>query len=75
MITISATKLRNQLFECLNKVLEGETIVIQRNKNEVARLVPPFQQDWRKKMRIQPKLKVSSEELIKPLEDIWSDYQ
>ncbi|MBW2339497.1 MAG: type II toxin-antitoxin system Phd/YefM family antitoxin, partial [Deltaproteobacteria bacterium] len=37
MITISATKLRNNLFDYLDKVAEGETVVIQRNNHEVAR--------------------------------------
>lgn len=74
MIKISATKLRNNLFDCLDKVAEGETILIQRNNREVARLVPASQQNWRKKMNIQPELIVSPDEVIEPLEDIWEDY-
>ena len=74
MIRISATKLRNNLFDYLDKASEGETIVIQRNNQEVARIVPTHQIDWRDKMSIKPELLVSPEELIKPIEDIWEEY-
>lgn len=71
MIRISATKLRNNLFEYLDKASEGETIVIQRNNQDVARIVPTHQIGWRDKMSIEPELFVSPEELIKPTEHIW----
>ena len=74
MIKVSATKLRNNLFEYLNKVAQGETIVIQRNKQEVARLVSVPKADWRENMKVQPKVLVSPKDLIKSLEDIWEDY-
>lgn len=74
MLKISATKLRNNLFNYLDKASDGETIVIQRNNKEVARLVPTQQVDWRSKMSIKLKLLVSPEELIQPLDDIWKEY-
>ncbi len=74
MITVTATKLRNNLFELLDKVAEGETIVIQRNHKEVARLLPLRKPDWRKNMSTKPKILVSTEELIHPIEDIWEEY-
>ena len=74
MIKVSATKLRNNLFDYLNKASEGETIIIQRNKKEVARLIPTRQTNWRGKMTIKPKIMVTPEELIKPVEDIWKEY-
>ena len=74
MIMISATKLRNNLFEYLDKASAGETIVIQRNNQDVARIVPINQIDWRDKMSIKPELLVTPEELIKPIEDIWEEY-
>lgn len=74
MIKISATKLRNNLFDYLDKVAEGETVVIQRNNREVARLLPLQKPNWRKNMSIKPKIFVSPDELIKPMEDIWEDY-
>jgi prevent-host-death family protein len=40
MIRISATRFRNRLFDFLDQAAAGETIVIERNHQEVARLVP-----------------------------------
>jgi len=74
MIKVSATKLRNNLFDYLDKAAEGETIIIQRNNQEVARLIPTQHTNWRDKMTIKPKIMVSPEELIKPIEDIWENY-
>ena len=74
MIKISATKLRNNLFDYLDKVAGGETVVIQRNNVEVARLLPLQKSNWRNNMTIKPKILVSPDELIKPMEDIWEDY-
>ena len=74
MITISATKLRNDLFNYLEKVVSGETIMIYRNKKQVAKLIPPNISNWREQVKIKPKLLVSAEEIIKPIEDIWQDY-
>ena len=74
MIKVSATKLRNNLFDYLDKTSEGETIIIQRNNKEVARIVPTRQTNWRDKMTIKPKLMVEPEEFIKPIEDLWEEY-
>ena len=74
MIEVTATKLRNNLFDYLDKASEGETIIIRRNNKEVARLVPTSQANWRDKMTIKPKIMVSPEALKKPIEDIWEGY-
>ena len=74
MIRVSATKLRNNLFEYLNKVSHGETVVIQRNKQEVARLVSPPKTDWRDTIKTHPKRNVPADEIIEPIEDIWEGY-
>ena len=74
MIKVTATKLRNNLFDYLNKVSEGETIIIQKNNKEVARLISAHQENWRDKMTIKPRIMVPPEELIKPLEEIWEEY-
>ena len=74
MIKVSATKLRNNLFDYLNKASKGETIIIQRNNVEVACIVPTRRANWRDKMTIKPKIMVEPEELIKPVEDIWENY-
>jgi len=74
MTTITASQFRNHLFEYLDQVEKGETIVIERYKQEVARLIPSQQTDWRNQMRFKPKLLVSPEQLIAPIEDIWEAY-
>jgi len=74
MLTVSATGLRKDLFNYLDKVASGEIVVIQRNNQEVARLVPTAQGNWRDKMTVQVRLLVSPEELIQPLEDVWEEY-
>ncbi len=74
MIKVTATKLRNNIFDYLDKASEGETIIIQRNNKEVARIVPIHQANWRNKMTIKPQIMVAPEELIKPVEDIWKGY-
>jgi len=74
MILVSATKLRNNLFKYLDKISKGEIIIIQRNNEEVARLVPAHKINWRDKMDVKLKILVKPEELIKPLEGIWEEY-
>ncbi len=74
MTRVSASKLRKDLFAYLDRVLAGETVVIERNKREVARLVPTRQLNWRDRMSTAPKLLVPPEELIEPIGDIWEEY-
>lgn len=74
MLTITATQFRANLFEYLDKVSEGEVIVIQRNNVDVARLVPLTKTDWRAKMDTHIIINVSEEELMAPLDDVWADY-
>lgn len=74
MLTVSVTNLRNDLFNYLDKVEAGEVIVIQRNSQEVARLVPTSQGNWRDKMTTNVRLLVSAEELIEPVSEDWKEY-
>ena len=74
MLKVSASKLRNNLFDYLDKASAGETIVIQRNNKEVARIVPIRQINWREKMSMKPELLVSPEELMEPIKDIWEEH-
>ena len=74
MIKVSATKLRNNLSNYLDKASRGEIILIQRNNKEIARIIPSEQLNWRDNMTIRPKIMVDPEELIKPIEDIWEGY-
>lgn len=74
MTRVSATTLRNHLFDYLDKAAAGETIVIHRHNREVARLVSTQPHDWRAKMKLTPQLLVPPAELIKPLDDLWAEY-
>ena len=74
MIVLSATKLRNNLFEYLAKVSKGETLTIQRNGKDVALVVPPQKKDWRDKMRTKVKFLVPPDKAFAPMEDLWEDY-
>jgi len=74
MITISAIKLRNNFFKYLEKVVDGETILIISNNQKVAKLVPTTIPNWRKHIKAKLKLLVPPEAIIKPIEDIWDDY-
>jgi len=74
MIKVSATKFRNNMFKYLDKIEQGETIVIERKNQEVARLIADHKTDWRDQMKVQPELLVSPEKIIEPLDDIWKEY-
>ncbi len=74
MLNITATSLRGNLFAILKKVESGEKVVITHNKKKVAYIKSIKKTDWRKQSLEKPKLLVSPEELIKPVEDIWNDY-
>jgi prevent-host-death family protein len=74
MLNVSATKLRNNLFEILKRVEAGEKVVITHKKKEVAFIVSAKKSDWREKVGMKPKLLVPPEQIIRPIEDIWEDY-
>lgn len=74
MIRVTATKLRNNLFEFLDRAAAGESIIVERNQKEVARLVPTDQPDWRDEMKETARFLVSPESLVEPLEGVWEDY-
>ncbi len=73
METVSATKLRKNLFEYLNRITRGETFVIERHNQPVAKLSAVDEIDWRDKRRTTLTINVSEKELIQPLED-WDEY-
>lgn len=74
MLKVSATKLRDHLFDYLEQAAAGEIIIIQRNNQPVARLMPLQQTDWRNYMTQAPRLLVTPEELCQPLDDLWEPY-
>ncbi len=74
MLKVTATKLRNHIFEYLGKVKQGETVTIILNKKETAMLVPVKRGDWRDGLQQEIKLNCSPEKLIAPMEDVWEEY-
>lgn len=74
MVTVSATKLRSNLFEYLDRLAAGEVIIIQRNNEEVGRIIPTPKSNWREKMTVRSELLVDPDEFIKPIDDIWEGY-
>lgn len=74
MIEVSATKLRAKLFDYLDKIEQGETIIVQRHNKKVVRMNPIYSVNWRDKLSQKVKIKTSVDELIEPLDDVWEDY-
>jgi prevent-host-death family protein len=74
MITVSVTKFRKHLFEYLDRAAAGETIIIQRNNQNVAYLVPETAANWRDNMKQTLKTNVTPEELMQPVGDVWEEY-
>lgn len=74
MITVSVTKFRKHLFEYLDRAAAGETIIIQRNNQNVAYLVPETAANWRDNMKQTLKTNVTPEELMQPVSDVWEEY-
>jgi prevent-host-death family protein len=70
--TVTATQFRANLFAYLDKVAAGETIVIQRHNQPVARVVSlNASVDWRTQMTHKVTLLVTPDELLSPLTDVW----
>ena len=74
MGTVTATKLRNNLFSYLDKARHGESITVLLKKQEAARLIPAARLDWRAGMTEHVVIVCPPDELIKPMDDIWEDY-
>ena len=74
MLTVTASKLRNNIFKYLGKVAQGETFTIILNKKETAMLVPVKRGDWRDSLHQEIKLNCSPDKLLTPMDDVWEDY-
>lgn len=71
----TATHFRNHIFELLNQVRTGGSITIELNGQEVGKIIPIQQEDWRKKIRVKPKLIVKEiDKAFAPLEDTWENH-
>ena len=73
MIIVSTTQLKKHLFEYLDKVSAEETLVIQHNNQNIARLIPEKHMDWRAAMIHSLKLNETADKLLQPLTDIWNE--
>ena len=74
MLKVTATTLRNNIFEYLGKVADGETVTVILNKKEAARLVPVHRGDWRDGLKQEICLNCSPDELMAPMDEVWEDY-
>ncbi len=48
--------------------------VVQQNNQEIIRLTPMLQADWRTHMTQTPRLLVTSEAICQSLDDLWEAY-
>lgn len=71
MTTITALDFHKHLFEYLDRIAQGETVIIQRGQQNIARILPMVQVKPPQKRKHRVKLLVSADELIQPLDDIW----
>lgn len=74
MPDVSATKFKNEFFKYLDRVEQGETFNIIRNKVKIATINPNSGAKWQDKMSISLKDSFLAMDLISPVEDIWEDY-
>ena len=74
MLTMTASKLRKELFHALERVAHGETVEVKWKGKKVARLTPANRGDWRESMGEQPTLTCSTDEAFAPLEDVWEEH-
>jgi prevent-host-death family protein len=72
MKVITATTLRRELSEILDRVEQGETVEITRGGRPVARLSAAVVADWRDRVRVTPKTVGGDDSAFAPLPDVWS---
>lgn len=74
MVTMTASQLRKELFQALERVVHGETVEVCWKGARVARIMPVCEGDWRDGMSQQPRLTCSPEEAFAPMEDVWEEH-
>jgi prevent-host-death family protein len=74
MIHTNVTDMRKNIFELLEKVSCGEVIIIERRGKTIAKIVPAYQSDWRKKLKVQAELLEKPDQAFEPIKEIWEDY-
>ena len=74
MPDVSATRFKNNFFQYLDKIEQGESFNIIRNKAKIATIHPNREIKWQDQMTTCLKSSFESMDLITPVEDIWEDY-
>ncbi len=74
MKNISATKFRRGLFSYLKLVKEGESIMIELDGQQVAKLAPVIRLNWQARMKIKAKIKGDPQVAFAPMEDLFEGY-
>ncbi len=74
MPDVSATKFKKEFFKFLDRIEQGETFNIIRNKTKIATINPNKEAKWQDQMSISFKDTFEAIDLISPVEDIWEDY-
>jgi prevent-host-death family protein len=73
MKSVSATRLRKDLFRVLEQIQHGETVEITRNGRPVARLSAVAPVDWRDRMSAVPEIVGDDHTAFAPLDDVWNE--
>lgn len=71
---ITATQLRTNLFEVLNKVTKGHVVNIELNGKEIGQIIPMPKKDWRTAIKTEARLLKNADDAFAPLDDIWEGY-
>ncbi len=74
MPDVSATRFKNNFFQYLDKIEQGESFNIIRNKAKIATIHPNGEIKWQDQMTTCLKSSFELMDLITPVEDIWEDY-
>jgi prevent-host-death family protein len=74
MKSVTATRLRKDLFRVLEQIQHGETVEITRNGRPVARLSAIAPVDWRDHMSAVPEIVGDDHTAFAPLDDVWNEY-
>ena len=74
MKSVTATRLRKDLFRVLEQIQHGETVEITRYGRPVARLSAVAPVDWRDRMSAVPEIVGDDHTAFAPLDDVWNEY-
>ncbi|MEZ4860357.1 MAG: hypothetical protein R3C14_03590 [Caldilineaceae bacterium] len=73
MLTATTINLPNPLFDALDQVAQSETAIIQHHHQEITRLAPTQQGNWRAQMTMMPEILIPPAELMQPMDALWDE--